>query len=242
MSKPKYISQEQQETFERFLMGDMNTREQERFKKELDANQDLKTQFEDFKDLFSVIEETALKDTLDEFHSTVSTSDRGHVKSQKSRFYLIAASVTIFLLLGSFWFFNRQTPGEKIYTKYYTPDPGLPTVMSDTEDYEFYEAMVDYKQENYNTAISKWEELLKTKPENDTLNYFLGVSHLANKDLSNASFYLDKVKNAEASVFYKDANFYFGLLQFKAGDFDKAKEALRNSDSDISKEILKNLE
>ncbi len=242
MSKPKYISQEQQETFERFLMGHMNAREQERFKIELEANAELKTQFEDFESLFSVIEETALRDKLDEFHNAIPTSDIDRAKSRKSRFYLVAASVTIFLLFGSFWFFNRQTPGEKIYTKYFTPDPGLPTVMGSAKDYEFYEAMVDYKQENYKTAISKWKVLLKDKPENDTLNYFLGVSHLATEDLSNASFYLEKVKDIERSAFYKDANFYLGLIQFKAGNIEGAKKALRDSDSDVSREILKTLE
>ena len=122
-----------------------------------------------------------------------------------------------------------------MFLEYFSPDPGLPTVMGNNDNYPFYEAMVDYKEGNYDVAIKKWRGLLVSKPNNDTLNYFLGVAHLANDDSKSAIPYLEKIDVSE-SFFGKDAKHYLGLAHLKSGDIEKAK-ALLEKDSEVIKSL-----
>jgi len=242
MSKIQYISQELQNTFERFLLDNMNAEERINFINQLESDKKLRNQFETFKTMFRTVEEEALKEKLDIFHK-----DFNHLKKRKhfkfkQNHYLIAASVAIFILLGGYWLMNKKPVNEKLYATYFTPDPGLPTVMGSTNNYAFYEAMVDYKLANYKKAILKWEALKNQKPKNDTLNYFLGVSHLADNNFGEAEDYLNSVKSLKKSFFYKDANFYYGLIQLKNNNIEAAKKALLVDNSEVSKKLLKALE
>jgi len=66
--------------------------------------------------------------------------------------------------------------------EYFKPDAGLITSMGGNENYEFYRGMVDYKQGNYKAAISRWKDQLKLKKDNDTLNFYIGVSLMAQEN------------------------------------------------------------
>ena len=223
---PKYISQEQQEEFERFLLNQMELEEETIFHEKLEGDTILKNQFEEFKALLFAVEEDGLRKVLNDFHDTIPKKDN----TSKSNFYLyrIAAGIAIIVALG-LWFFNQQSPNDKLFEEYFTPDPGLPTVMGSSENYDFYEAMVDYKQGNYQVAIEKWEKLLLAKPNNDTLNYFLGVAHLAGGANEAAIPFLIKVSNS-SSYFEKEARHYLGLAYLKKGEIDKAKTFLKEDD------------
>ncbi len=238
MSKNKYISQEFQETFERYLMDNMNKEETDGFINKLEADADFKKAFQDFKQMFLVVEEEALREELNIFHKDVPQLDSTHKKTNKTRFYLIAASITIFVFIGGSLFFNKQTPTDKLFATYFSPDPGLPTVMGNSNNYKFYEAMVDYKQANYKTAIEKWEPLLLEKPKNDTLNYFLGSAYLAEANFDKAIAFLNVTTQNSNSILLQDAYYYLGLSYLKQNNIKKAKENFEKSSNELSKEIL----
>ncbi len=238
---PKYISQEQQERFELFLMDKMSVEEKRSFEISLTEDKNLQGVFEEFKSLFEMIEETGIRKKMNDFHTEVEKEEPtvSQLHASKSRFnYRIAASVAVLLTIGGLWFFNRPTTNEKLFDKYYTQDPGLPTVMGNSDNYAFYEAMVDYKQGNYPKAITKWEKLLAQKPGNDTLNYFLGVSYLAVDNMPKASNHLQAMIQDKNSVFKNEANIYLGLTLIRTGHIQNAKAVLAKSDSQKSREIL----
>src|SRR5690606_23244373 len=108
-----------------------------------------------------------------------------------------------------------ETPNQKLYAEFFVPDPGLPTTMSSTNNYTFFDAMVNYKQGDYKTAIKKWETLEAANTENDTLIYFLGVAHLAKGNTEDAISYLEKSKDFKDSVFKNDAYYYLGMAHLK---------------------------
>lgn len=240
---PKYISQEQQEEFETFLLGNMNLSQKEVFKQKLQTDTVLNAQFNEFKDLFVAVEEENLRSKLDDFHTTIEEETPvKHLNTSKKRFnYSIAASVAILLTLGGLWFLNRQSPNEKLFHKYYTQDPGLPTVMGSNDNFAFYEAMVDYKRGDYETAIRKWEQQLEGKPENDTLNYFLGSAYLANNDAERAIPFLDIALKDKNSSFKDDNLFYLGLAYLKSKNAEKAIEHLSKSKLEKAKKVLEEI-
>lgn len=235
---PKYISQEQQEEFERFLLSQMELEEETIFHKKLDGNTVLKNQFEEFKTLFFAIEEEGLRKVLNDFHEAI--PNKAHTLQSNFNLYRIAAGVAILVTLG-FWFFNRPSQNEKLFEEYFTADPGLPTVMGSSDNYDFYEAMVDYKQGHYQVAIEKWETLLQEKPNNDTLNFFIGAAHLANENVDNAIKFLNPLTDDQNSVFYNEVNNFLGLALLKKGDVPEAKLVLSKSTITKSRELLSQL-
>lgn len=237
------ITPELLETVERYYNGTMAQQERAHFEEQLQSDPEFKTLVEDIKTTISGIETQALKERLDEYHKEIPTHNPLIAPPAKVRFLSfgkIAVAAGIIIALGMFWYFNGTT-NDQLYSKYFTPDPGLPTTMSTSDNFVFYDAMVNYKQGDYTKAISKWEKLELKKPENDTIAYFLGVAHLANKNIEKAIPYLDKTTNKANSVFLEDAYYYLGLAYLKSDKTEEAIQAFQKSPSDKSREILKKL-
>ncbi len=239
-SNAKYSSPEQLEIFERYLMEKMEASETGEFEQQLSNDQELKDAYHEFKTMVFAVEEAALNEKIESFHSNWESGEDKVISIQKSKkiHYLIAASVAFLIGMGGLWFYNSPNPNQRLFDEYFTPDPGLPTVMGHSDEYDFYEAMVDYKRKNYTVAIAKWEKLLALKPENDTLNYFLGSARLANDQEGISLAFLEKTAANENSVFQDEANFYMGLAHLKMGQGEKAKAFLKKSNSVAAKELI----
>lgn len=239
------ITQETLETIESYLDNSMSGAERELFEKTMASDLKLKQQVEDVKNLLQGIEAGALKYKLEDFHnemeSPVKKANKKTPKiiSLKTISYIAAASVV--LLFGIFMFMNNSTPSEKLFAKHFIPDPGLPTTMSSTDEYNFYDGLVDYKRKNYQTAIQKWENLLKQKPQNDTLNYFIGVAYLAEGNTQKSLFYLEQSQQFGESIFKEDAVFYQALAKVKEGNIEEAKKTLKTLPSEKNNRLLLDL-
>nr|WP_321232833.1 tetratricopeptide repeat protein [uncultured Psychroserpens sp.] len=232
------ISQELLETIERYYNDTMSKQERSDFELKLDENPEFKTQVEDIKTLIFGIENQSLKEQLDVFHEDIlephfeSSSASGFFTLRK-----LAAAVVILLAVTSFWWFSTPQ-NEKLYSEYFTPDPGLPTVMSSNSNFEFYDAMVNYKQGDYKDAIKKWESI---HHKGDTLNYFLGVAYLADKNEKKAIRFLKKATQNSEFALSSEAYYYLGLAQLKKGNVEDAKTSLKRSNTDNSKALLSQL-
>lgn len=237
------ITKDKFERIEQYLLNRMPDSERIAFETQLASDFTLKQKVEDLKILLEGIETESLKEKLNTFHEDLTskikplnhTSETKTVSISWYKKYGIAASIILLLGLGFLWIINQDNT-QKLYTKYYTPDPGLPSLMSSDNDsnFQFNDAMVTYKQGDYKTAISKWNVLLEPEPKNDTLNYFIGSAYLANKQATTAITYLEKV-----STYFKDeANYYLGLAHLKNDNIQLAKKYLNFSTIDDSKALL----
>ena len=244
MENKNFISQELLETIERYLKNSMPVAERNTFEKKIKSNPTLQQQVKDVESILFGVRRAVFKNKTKEFHETLIPEDVTPKKEKKVfvlNYKTISIAASIVVLVGSFWLFNRTTSNEALFNKYYIEDRGLETNMSKTNNYAFNDAMVDYKQKKYTKAINKWSELLKTKPENDTLNYFLGVAHLANKNEGEAVKFLKATTKTTNSVFLKDTYFYLGLSYLKLDKSDLSIEFLEQSNSDKSKNIIAEL-
>ncbi len=222
----------------------MSTNELDVFDQKINDDPEFKILVEDVRSYINGIEEQALKEKLNKFHDALPHTLQTKPKKFRRRqfqFMKIAALVVLFVAIGSFWFLNGSS-NERLYNSHFKPDPGLPTTMSTSSDYPFYDAMVNYKQGDYQKAIAKWDVLQKITPQNDTLNYFLGVAHLANKSETKAIPFLEYAASQPKSVFVQDANYYLGLAFLKKDDSVNAIKFLKLSDTEDSKKLLEKLD
>lgn len=238
------ISQELLEIIERYINGSMTSQELKDFNQLLELDNEFKIKVEDIKTMLLGIEAQSLKEHLDVLHEEIPKTLIRKPADKKIKylsFSKIAAAAAVIIAVGSIWFFSTPQ-NEKLYANHFKPDPGLPTTMSSTNNYDFYDAMVKYKHGDYNIAIDKWKVLSEQKPENDTINYFLGVAHMANKNTSEAIPFLERsVEAPDEFVFLNEAYYYLGLAYLKEGNIELAKKNLSLSETDASKLVLSKL-
>lgn len=248
MSKEHNISQEEFERIENYLDGSMPALERSRFELDLQENSLLRDRLEEVKSLRLGIESAVLKEQLEGFHSELGGSPSKYdsesllptFNSRRKRIRWIAAA-SIIILIGAFFLRGMESSTEKLFAKHFVPDPGLATHMGSSDNFEFYDGMVDYKQGKYSQAIDKWNKLVISKPNNDTLTYFIGVAHLAAGDEKEAIRMLKDLSTTSGNSFENETLYYLGLAYLKSDDTEEAKKYLTFSSTESAKRILSEL-
>ncbi len=242
MKDKNNISQELLETVERYHNDTMPKAERLSFEARLQTDAEFKTLVDDIQLLLFGIEEQALKEKLEDFHEALSEpiKIKKRAPNRMMTFTWFGVAATIILLVGIFWFL-REPSNSRLYAQYFRPDPGLPTTMSSTENFAFFDAMVNYKQGQYDKAIDKWMVLHEKEPQNDTINYFLGVAYLADKKEERAIDYLEEVANGDQDAFKNDAYYYLGLAYLKAENVEEARKNFKLSALEKAQSLLTKL-
>jgi tetratricopeptide (TPR) repeat protein len=247
-----HISQEEFEKFERYILGHMEEQERIAFENEIATDRILSQKLEDIKVILEGVEEAAFRNNLDEIHQELQKDSSEptvpkkpidkNVKLIPWKTFSIAAS--LFFMAGFFaWLLLfKSDPNERLFMAYYQADPGLVTAMSSEANYEFDRGMVDYKSGLYPEALQRWELLLEEKPDNDTLNYFVGSAHLAMKETKKAQYYLQKVMQLHEGRFSQDAYWYLALSYLSDGETELAKKTLEKSDHPDKEALLEALQ
>lgn len=250
MNSNNNISQEQLEEIESYLNDTLPDERREQFENKMNSDSEFRLLVEDVKELLLGVESVSLRNKLDDFHDEMvpvhtldpqpaQTSNRS--KSDRFRIFRMVAAAAVIISLGVFWFASQGSPSEKLFAKHFSPDPGLPTTMGSAQNFEFYDAMVNYKQGDYNKAIQKWEALRASKIKNDTLHYFLGVAHLANGNENEAIGRLKELFENNTNSFKQETAYYLGLAYLKAGNVEDAKKYLTFSETESGDQILSEL-
>lgn len=230
MNEKNQLSQSNFERIEAYLLNRMPEKEKQTFLEDLKTNKRLKDELDLQRKLITTVEAGAFKEKLDAVH-------RRMIRRKKQIWWIsVAASVAI-LLSFSIWLLNRPTQYERLFTENLTIEPGLPLPMSAVDDYDFYDAMVDYKSGEYKIAEKKWMKLLKKEPENDTLNYFIGIALFNSEEYLKAEPYFIKVIKLNSSTYTGKSEWYLALSYLKTGETDKLRQLSKNSHSDYSQRI-----
>lgn len=234
MDKQDPILPDQSDEVERYLLHQMPPEEEQAFVERLSSDVALKRSVDELRLILMGVQEVALAEKLDSFHEfsreaqqPVSTEKGGRIIPIKK--LLLVACAVGFVILGTWFILSKKNETESLFVAYFKPDPGLLTAMSSAGNYAFDRAMVDYKTGNYADAIAAWTKLQAAQPANDTLNYFLGASHLAANDAGKAIVFFQKVASVPSGAFFYDANWYLGLSYLKEKNKEKAIVYLQKS-------------
>ena len=244
MKDKNNISKELLEIIERYINGSMTSQELKDFNQLLELDNDFKLKVEDVKTMLTANESQPLKEQLNEFNKGIPKAIEKNSSERKVKFLnfsKIAAPIAVIIAIASIWFFSSPQ-NENLYSKYFRADPGLPTTTHSTDNFDFYEAMEKYNHGDYEIAIAKWRVLQEKKTDNDTLNYFLGVALLANKNVSDAIPFLERtVQSKDSFPLIINAHYYLGLAYLKAGNTELTIKHLSYSETEAAKIIISKL-
>jgi len=212
------ISQARFEAAEAFLSGKMQAAERAEFAEKLDTDPDFNADFVKVRDLILAAEEAGLREDLERAHRSIAKPAQRNFS-----WFSIAAVLLLLIAAAGWWFFPREaklTPNDALFARYAVPDPGLPVPMSASaaKAYNFYDAMVDYKTEDYSRAAEKWRELSASFPENDTLIYYIGAAEFNTGHYAKAAAQFELVLPSGTSVFADKARLYLALSLLKTGE------------------------
>ena len=231
--------QEIKELIDAFLLEKLEPGDLADFKERMRLFPDFRALAEEQKAIARGVEEQNLKKSLTDFHSEIVEVPE---KKWLSKSWLaLAASFLILISVSTWAILKSGNSSQNLFAATFKPDPGLPTTMGTSSNYDFYYGMVNYKRKEYGEAISRWEVLYASNPQNDTLNYFLGVANLANGNSRQAEKYLQSVKQKTESAFYKDTQYYLALVFLKENRIKEAKRILAKSTSPASIALLKEI-
>ncbi|GAA4238442.1 hypothetical protein GCM10022291_28930 [Postechiella marina] len=234
------ISQELFEIIERYLSGNVSLQELKDIRQLLELDDDFKTKVEDVKTILDGLETNTLKEQLDKLNSDTNNTLKETTNNSPKFINLktITLAIALIIALGSIFFFSTPK-NEKLFAEYFKPAPGLPIKISNYKTSDFYNAMEKYQDGNYSMAIKKWQDLIYKNPDNDTLNYFIGVAHLANKNIDSAIPFLERTINTKKQFYLiNDAYFYLGIAYLNEGNSVLAKKYLKQSNATSSKELI----
>jgi tetratricopeptide (TPR) repeat protein len=247
------MTQELFEKIEAYIFNRLSPPERELFEEEVKENPDLKIELEKHKDIFFGMEANYLRkrsaDILNEVKKELAEEEQTNnvvdMTPQRSRWMFYAAAAVIILLLGIgyifVWNYNsiaQSQDSAKLFAESFSmfPKPGNTMSAPSEPKTRISEAMATYNSQSedstsFERAEKELEILLMDTPENDTIQFFLGVISLKKDKPEKAIEYLVKVKN---SVYTPHAQWYVALSYLKLNELKKAKLLFEEMAEDTS--------
>ena len=217
------INSDQLEQIERFLDGEISKDTLAEALSDL-SPEALETEIAAMRDMRTAVEAAGLRDQLTAVLPKVAPKPAKVRRLVSWRQGLaIAASVLVLIIAYVFWPGSSENGG--LYAQYEYIDPGLPVLMSQSEQHAMYDALTYYSEEDYATAISKLSALQTQGINNDTISYYLGASYLYEKQASTAMENLAAL-TTEAGPFRARAEWLTLLAALQQEDLEQVRNLL----------------
>lgn len=146
--------------------------------------------------------------------------------------HLVAASVTILIIVGSFLLSNlNNSSSEQIFEKYYSSENAIFMTRSDATvlDDNLNDALEKYQNKEYADAIN-----LLTINETNVAKYYLGLSYMETDQFVKAKASFQNILDSPDNLFIEQAKWYKGLCLLKLDETEAATELFTSILSDDS--------
>ncbi|TGD77935.1 hypothetical protein [Hymenobacter wooponensis] len=238
------------EELERFADGQMTVAEQAAFEQRLEQDAALAQAFLTYEQLTADVRWVAGHETL---RLRLESLDRrltqrdvalSRIKQQQrktqKRWGLIASVAGVALL--ALWLLLRPSTSsvEETWAQYYVPDAGLPAAVINEERRPLLaEAMREYKEGRYPTALFTLRRVPTSNLGQDTLLYYTGIFLLSQskqdtEKAQDAQTFLRKVTQQSGSGLAPKAQYHLGMAYWFAKQPQQARAALQTVANDAS--------
>jgi tetratricopeptide (TPR) repeat protein len=134
-----------------------------------------------------------------------------------------AAVLSAFIIIKSL---SPSGDPEKLFNMYYEPMNAVSPVtrgVNNNNAINYNSAIADYKNGDFQGALSGFSEAVTKNPSSISASFFLGLSQIELKNYDQAINLLTSVVN-NAGEYGKEAHWYLGMVYLKTGDKEKASE------------------
>ncbi|QJX46757.1 hypothetical protein HMJ29_07315 [Hymenobacter taeanensis] len=231
------------EELERFADGQMTIAEQEAFELRLEQDAVLAQAFLTYEQLTADLRWVAGHETLrlrlesldrrlNQRQQALTRIKQQQRKTQK-RWGLLASLVAVAAL--ALWLLLRPNNSslEEAWAQYYVPDEGLPAAVINEERRPLLaEAMREYKEGHYPTALFTLRRVPTTNLGQDTLLYYTGIFLLSQcrqeaEKAQDAQTFLRKVSQQPGSVLAPKARYHLGMSYWFTQQPEQARTTLQ---------------
>jgi len=239
------------QNIEQYRFGPMSESERLKFEQELVENPILNHEFQLDIELEETLKQYDIIDlrrkllrAMNEEKAQVKMPDR---KSFHSKWYMVAASITLLILLGGA--IRLMNPvkytNNTLFEMYYTGENAhnLTRSAGNTND----EAMTKYREGDYNSALVLFNEILDKDPSNIYIRYYSGLASIEANQNEKAIGEFKYIIDQKNNLFVENAQWYLALSYLKNNQVKEARSLLvqiNNSTNPHNKEaaqILKRI-
>ena len=228
-----------------YLTDKMSATEKAQFENDIQQSTELKTQLEEQKLLMEMVEIGTLKNQLNNIDQKWDRLKKDE-KRLDFRNLSIAATLVLMIGIGLTWWVTKPEPvSDQVFASMYAADPGLPSRMDESLEFEFDDAMVDYKMGDYNKSTIKFLTLSRDKIKPDSVQFYLAMSYLGDQKYKQAYETL-KVFIPEDTRLHQKGEWYLALVALKVDQEAESKSLLekisQQSDHMFRQDALKALD
>lgn len=191
--------------FEHYLSGNMNESQLLEFEQRISSDKE-------FSDSFSVFKSA---------NSAVTVLNRENLRNHLSKIFPDEKNKSSKAGKG----INLKDLLDEIFNDFFIPFENILTTRSDSEnDEELLKAMSLYSAGDYNNASKLFKQLLKKNPGDLVLNFYYGISELAQENFDGSKKLFKKIILNDKDLLKDLARWYLGLSYLKSGNTKSAKK------------------
>lgn len=210
---------EESEIIDKYLRGELNAIELEKFLKILDSDVTLQRKVTLRRLIVAGISHSYTEDLkfkLAEFDRSLESKKRFQFS------WKMAAVFVILIISGSIFYLAIQKSNPYDFD---IVEPGLPNAMGANNIIELNNAMSTFKTGDYGAAGQAFEKLLIDNPKNDTLLYFVGLCDFRTKKNELAIQKWNQIETS--SIFFTKTEYRLAIAYWSIGEEKKAVELLQ---------------
>jgi tetratricopeptide (TPR) repeat protein len=209
---------EESEIIDKYLRGELNAEQLDKFLKNLQSDGDLQKKITLRKLIVAGISQSYAED----LKSKLAEFDRSLENKKRFQFsWKTAAVFAVLIISGSIFYLAIQKPNPYDFDMV---EPGLPNAMGANNMIALNNAMSAFKTADYKSSGKAFEILLSNKPKNDTLLYFSGLCDFRNKKNELAIQKWNHIK--ASSTFFSKTQYRLAIAYWSIGEEKKAVELL----------------
>lgn len=124
----------------------------------------------------------------------------------------------------------------EIFNEFFIPFENILTARADSQkDEDLMKAMSHYSKGDYKNASLLFKQLLKKRPTDLVINFYYGISELAQENLEDSKKIFKKIILNDKDLLKELARWYLGLAYLKSGN---TKSAMKHFESLSAKSSL----
>ena len=205
---------EESEIIDKYLRGELNAEQLDKFLKNLQSDGDLQKKITLRKLIVAGISQSYAED----LKSKLAEFDRSLENKKRFQFsWKMAAVFAVLIISGSIFYLSIQQPNPYDFD---IVEPGLPNAMGANNTIELNNAMNTFKVGDYVASGKSFEKLLTSNPKNDTLLYFTGLCEFLNKKNELAIQKWNQIETS--SIFFGKTEYRLAIAYWAIGEEKKA--------------------